>query len=58
MQINLTLLQDILFQSDKIFSVLAVVLVVFGGVLFLLIRQERKLNKLESQIEEKEQSHS
>lgn len=55
---QLTLLQDILFQSDKIFSVLAVVLVVFGGVLFLLIRQERKLNKLESQIGEKEQSHS
>ena len=50
------LLQDILFQSEKIFTVLAVVLVVFASMIYLLLRQERKLNQLEQEIKEKEQS--
>ncbi len=48
------LLQDILFQSEKIYSVLAVVLLLFGTVLFLLIRQERKITNLEHEMKEKE----
>jgi hypothetical protein len=48
----LTLLQapgpdHLLFQSDKAFALLAVVLIIFGGIVALLIRQERKLAKLE-----------
>lgn len=48
------LLQDILFQSEKIYSVLAVVLLLFGSVLFLLIRQERKLSRLEREMDNRD----
>ncbi|MFK7920613.1 MAG: CcmD family protein [Bacteroidia bacterium] len=58
MNFQLTLLQDILFQSDKIYSVLAVVLVVFGAVLFMMIRQDRKISRMEAEMNEKDTSHS
>lgn len=58
MNFQLTLLQDILFQSDKIYSVLAVVLVVFGAVLFMMIRQDRKISRMEAEMNKKDTSHS
>lgn len=48
------LLQDILFQSEKIYSVLAVVVLLFASVLYLLIRQERKISALEKEMDKKE----
>jgi len=58
MNFQLTLLQDILFQSDKIYSVLAVILVMFGAILFMMIRQDRKLSQMEAEMNEKDTSHS
>jgi len=54
--IHTFLLQDILFQSEKVYTVLAVVLLVFASILYLLVRQERKLSQLEKDMTQKEQS--
>jgi hypothetical protein len=48
------LLQDILFTSEKIYSVLAVVLLLFASVLVLLFRQERKISSLEKEMDKRE----
>ncbi|MEM6345842.1 MAG: CcmD family protein [Bacteroidota bacterium] len=57
MNFPISLLQDILFTSDKIYSVLAVVLVVFGAFLFMMIRQDRRLSQMESEMNEKDNPH-
>lgn len=36
-------------SSGKIYVVIAVILTIFAGIIFYLIRLERKLNKLEKQ---------
>jgi preprotein translocase subunit YajC len=36
-------------RSGKIYVVIAVILTIFAGIIFYLIRLERKLNKLEKQ---------
>ena len=54
--IHTFLLQDILFQSEKVYTVLAVVLLVFASVIYLLVRQERKLSQLEKDMTQKEES--
>ncbi len=38
---------DILHQNGKIYLVVLVLLTIFAGILFLLIRMERKLAQLE-----------
>ncbi len=58
MNFQLSLLQDILFTSDKIYSVLAVILVMFGAILFMMIRQDRKIGQMESEMDKKDNSHS
>lgn len=40
---------DILHQNGQIYLVVLVLLTIFAGIIFLLIRLEKKLNKLESQ---------
>lgn len=39
--------QDILLQSDKIYSVLAIILLIFGALVGYLVVIERKLSRLE-----------
>ena len=53
----ITLLQDsVLLRSDKIYSVLAVILVIFAGLLVYLFTTQRKLSKLEKQFNETEEN--
>jgi heme/copper-type cytochrome/quinol oxidase subunit 2 len=40
---------DVLHQNGKIYLVVLVLVTIFAGVLFMLIRIERKLNKLEKE---------
>ncbi|RMG70141.1 MAG: hypothetical protein D6722_09080 [Bacteroidetes bacterium] len=42
----------VLLRSDKVFAVLAVLLVIFGGIVFFLIQSGRKAQALESRIDE------
>jgi hypothetical protein len=42
----------LLLQSEKIYAVLAVLLVIWGGILFLLIRLDLRIACLEKQIPE------
>ncbi len=42
----------LLFRSDKIYTVLGVMLIIWTGVLLMMIRQQRKLSKLEREIKE------
>lgn len=39
---------DILRQNGQIYLVVLVLVTIFAGIIFMLIRIERKLNKLES----------
>lgn len=39
--------QDILLQSDKIYSVLSIILLIFGVLVGYLVVIERRLNRLE-----------
>ncbi|MEL6194267.1 MAG: CcmD family protein [Bacteroidota bacterium] len=43
--------QSILLKSEKIYSVLAVLLVIFTGVILFLVLLNRKINKLEKQVD-------
>jgi hypothetical protein len=43
-------MKDILFASDKIYSVLTIILMVFFALIAYLVRTDLKLNKMESQI--------
>jgi hypothetical protein len=43
-----------LFRSEKSWALLVVMLIVFGGALVLLLRQERRLGKLERQWREQD----
>ena len=40
-------------ENGKIYPVIAVVAVIFIGIIIFLIRQEKKLNRLEKQIQDK-----
>jgi len=40
----------LLFQSDKIWAVLVVMLIIWGSVLLLMFRLDRRLNRLEKEI--------
>jgi len=52
----ITLLQDsVLLRSEKIYSVLAVILVIFLGLLTYLFFTQRKLNKLEKMFNDSEE---
>jgi len=42
--------EHLLFQAEKAYAMLAVVLIIFIGIVLLLVRQERKLGKLERQM--------
>jgi CcmD family protein len=51
----ITLLQEsVLLRSDKIYSVLAVILVIFVGILIYLFTTQRKLSKLEQMFKDSE----
>jgi uncharacterized membrane protein len=43
---------DLLHQNGKIYLVVFVLVTIFAGIIFLLVRIERKLNKLEKQQEQ------
>ncbi len=45
--------QDILLQSDKIYSVLTVILLIFAGFIVTMIMNERKLHKIEKIVQDK-----
>jgi CcmD family protein len=52
----LTLLQvqqGLLFQENKLYTVFAVLLIIFTGLGIWLIRMDKKLSKLEKQIQNK-----
>lgn len=52
----ITLLQEsVLLRSDKIYSVLAVILVIFAGLLIYLYTTQRKLSKLEQMFKDSEE---
>ncbi|MBX7242085.1 MAG: hypothetical protein K1X92_10080 [Bacteroidia bacterium] len=44
---------DILLQSDKIYSVLTIILLIFAGLIGSLLFTERKLSKIEKSIQNK-----
>lgn len=44
--------EHLLFQADKAYAMLAVVLIIFIGIVVLLVRQDRKLGKLERQLQD------
>ena len=44
-------------SSGKIYAVIAVLLVIFAGIIIFLIRMERKISKIEKSVKEKETSH-
>lgn len=46
--------QGFLFESDKIFTVLTVVLIIFSGISFYLWSLDRKISRLEKQQKETE----
>lgn len=48
-ELNTNETADLLHQNGQIYLVVLVLLTIFAGIIFLLIRLERKLNKLESQ---------
>lgn len=49
---NTVEMADVLHQNGKIYLVVLVLLTIFAGIIFLLVRIERKLNKLEKQKKE------
>ncbi len=46
---------DILLQSDKIYSVLTIILLIFAGLIGSLLFTERKLSKIEKIIQNKQE---
>ncbi len=50
---NAVEMADILHQNGKIYLVVLVLVTIFAGIIFLLIRIERKLNRLERKQENK-----
>ena len=42
---------DVLLKHDKAYSILVVVLIIFVGMIFFLIRTERKVGALEKKIQ-------
>ena len=47
--------QSILLASDKIYSVLAILLIIFGSLVVYLILTQRKISKLEQHMDQLEQ---
>ncbi len=46
-----TPLESVMLSNDKLFVVLAVVLIIWLGIVFLLLRTDRKLDRLERTLE-------
>ena len=44
-------LEQVMLSQDKLYVVLAVVLVVWAGILFLLIRTDRRLARVERELD-------
>ncbi len=57
MQLFLAQTDDLMLSNDKLFVVLAVVLVIWLGITFLLWRTDRKLDVLERKLREKESAN-
>lgn len=47
---------SVLLKHDKVYSILAVILVIFFAILFMLWRTDRKASQLEKKIEDLENS--
>lgn len=45
---------DFLRQSNKLYTVITVVVTIFAGIIVFLIFQERKISKLEKQLKDKQ----
>ena len=45
-------LEQVMLQQDKLFVVLAVVLIIWLGLAYFILRTDRKLDKLERSVEE------
>lgn len=48
----------LLFRSERIYAVLGVVLIIWVGIIVLLIRQDRKVSRLEKQLREKHEEQA
>ena len=48
---DITASQDLLLMSDKIFSVLTILLVIFGGLIGYLFFTNKKIGALEAKID-------
>ena len=46
-------LEQAMLSNDKLFVVLAVVLIIWAGVIFFILRTDRKLTKLERSLEDR-----
>ncbi|MES2628455.1 MAG: CcmD family protein [Bacteroidota bacterium] len=46
-------LEETMFESGKIYTFLAVALIVLGGILFYLLRLDVKVSRLEKEMNEK-----
>lgn len=44
---------DILLMSDKIYSVLGILLLIFGVLIYMLFSNEKKIKQLEDKIKDK-----
>lgn len=44
---------DILLMSDKIYSVLGILLLIFGVLIYMLFSSEKKIKQLEDKIKDK-----
>jgi glycerol-3-phosphate acyltransferase PlsY len=51
---NAVEMADVLHQNGKIYLVVLVLVTIFAGIIFLLLRIERKLNRLENKQENKQ----
>lgn len=43
-----------LFVSERIFTVMTVIIIIFSAVILMLVRVERKLNRMEKQLRDGE----
>ncbi len=50
---DLSRLEQIMLSNDKLFVVLAVVLIIWFGIVVLLLRNDRRLKEVERSVEER-----
>lgn len=48
-----TEMADTLYANGKIYLVVAVVIIIFTGIIFFLVRIDRQVRKLEKQVQDK-----